>query len=193
MTAADKIAEKLGLDDMVEKQEGALIDSNDDSVEVEIDNTVTVGSEVLGAELTAVASTEYTGADITALDFPENVRVRPGMYIGSTDYRGLHHLAYEVIDNSIDEAMAGFCNKIGVTIHSDNSITVQDNGRGIPVDMHEKGKPTVEVVLTVLHAGENSAKGRLQGIRRPPWSRRIRCQCPFRPADGYCSAGGEAL
>lgn len=158
MTAADKIAEKLGLDDMVEKQEGALIDSNDDSVEVEIDNTVTVGSEVLGAELTAVASTEYTGADITALDFPENVRVRPGMYIGSTDYRGLHHLAYEVIDNSIDEAMAGFCNKIGVTIHSDNSITVQDNGRGIPVDMHEKGKPTVEVVLTVLHAGENSAK-----------------------------------
>ena len=74
MTAADKIAEKLGFDDIVEKQEGRLIDSNDDSVEVEIDNTVTVGSEVLGAELTAVASTEYTGADITALDFPENVR-----------------------------------------------------------------------------------------------------------------------
>lgn len=158
MTEADKIAEKLGLEDMVEKQEGALIDSNDDSVEVEIDNTVTVGNEVLGAELTAVASTEYTGADITALDFPENVRVRPGMYIGSTDYRGLHHLAYEVIDNSIDEAMAGFCNKIGVTIHSDNSITVQDNGRGIPVDMHEKGKPTVEVVLTILHAGGKFGK-----------------------------------
>lgn len=124
-----------------------------------------------------MAKDNYGAESLTVLEGLDAVRKRPGMYIGTTDSQGLMHCLWEIIDNAVDEALAGACNHIIVTLHDDGSVEVADNGRGIPVDVEPKTKLTgVEVVLTKLHAGRQIRQFLVWRFRRSAWCRLIRCE-----------------
>jgi DNA gyrase subunit B len=136
---------------IIEKEESTAPVANDNTDTQAVERTV---EDIPDTPAEAVTPREYGASDITVLEGLEAVRKRPGMYIGSTGLRGLHHLVYEVVDNSVDEALAGYCTHIEIVLQADGGVKVVDNGRGIPVDMHPtEHKPTVEVVMTILHAG----------------------------------------
>lgn len=151
-------------------------------------------NEVVETTVSTTAQHEYGAAQIDKLEGLEAVRKRPGMYIGDPDERGLHHCVFEVLDNSIDEHLAGYCSKIDIVIHVDGSISIVDNGRGIPVDIHPKfGIPAVELVLTNLHAGGQIRPGRVQVLRRPARCGRQMRERPVRLVQGGGAPGRQAL
>ena len=150
-------------------------------------------NEVVETTVSTTAQHEYGAAQIDKLEGLEAVRKRPGMYIGDPDERGLHHCVFEVLDNSIDEHLAGYCSKIDIVIHVDGSISIVDNGRGIPVDIHPKfGIPAVELVLTNLH-GRQIRPGRVQVLRRPARCGRQMRERPVRLVQGGGAPGRQAL